>query len=288
MAFPASERATHRWLRERSAAGELLGVDFETMGAMQLYRASDALMAHRGAIEAHLFDAAMGLFDLEPTVTLYDLTNTYFEGAAAAMPKAACGHSKEKRSDCPLLTLGLVLDAGGFVRRSQVFAGSVREHETLEGMLAALGAPAGALVVMDRGIATGDRVDWLRAAGYRYLVVSRERRRRFDADAAVAHGTRTGGRCIAGASRLPLPRRILQHRRCATGRLAAALYETRLRTTNATRYPTSLRSTRIVFPPPRLARGRTPVGHVTGRVPTPPTVGSTATQRWRLDLFHYF
>ena len=34
MAFPASERATHRWLRERSAVGELLGVDFETVGAI--------------------------------------------------------------------------------------------------------------------------------------------------------------------------------------------------------------------------------------------------------------
>ena len=67
MAFPASERATHRWLRERSAVGELLGVDFETVGAMQLYRASDALMAHREAIEAHLFDAAMELFDTRPT-----------------------------------------------------------------------------------------------------------------------------------------------------------------------------------------------------------------------------
>ena len=192
MAFPASERATHRWLRERSAAGELLGVDFETMGAMQLYRASDALMAHREAIEAHLFDAAMGLFDLEPTVTLYDLTNTYLEGAAADLPKAARGHSKEKRSDCPLLTLGLVLDGSGFVRRSRVFAGDVREHDTLRTMLAALDAPAGALVVMDRGIATEDRVTWLREAGYRYLVVSRERKRTFDADAAVAHDTRTG------------------------------------------------------------------------------------------------
>ena len=105
MAFPASERATHRWLRERSAAGELLGVDFETVGAMQPYRASDALMAHREAIEAHLFDAAMELFDTRPTVTLFDLTNTYLEGGAAAMPKALRGHSKEKRSDCPLLTL---------------------------------------------------------------------------------------------------------------------------------------------------------------------------------------
>ena len=192
MAQPASERATMRWLRGRSAAGELLGVDFETMGAMQLYRASDALMAHRAAIEEHLFDAAAELFGIAPTVTLYDLTNTYFEGAAAKMPKAARGHSKEKRDDCPLLTLGLVLDGSGFVRRSEVFSGSVREQDTLESMLAALGAPAGALVVMDRGIATEDRVAWLREAGYRHLVVSRERRRAFDAAAATAHVTRSG------------------------------------------------------------------------------------------------
>ena len=87
-------------------------------------------MAHREAIEHHLFDRAMDL-DLHPTVTLYDLTNTYFEGEAGGQPKARRGHSKEKRTDCPLLTLGLVLDASGFVRRSQVFAGNVREHHTL-------------------------------------------------------------------------------------------------------------------------------------------------------------
>ena len=175
MARPGSERATGRWLGERSALGELLEVDFETMGPMQLYRASDALMAHRETIERHLFDRAMGLFDLHPTVTLYDLTNTFFEGAAALQPKAKRGHSKDKRTDCPLLTLALVLDASGFVRRSQVFAGNVREHHTLADMLDALNAPREALVVMDRGIATEDRVQWLRDNGYRYLVVSRQR-----------------------------------------------------------------------------------------------------------------
>ena len=63
LAAPASERATHRWLQQRSGLGELLGVDFETVGAMQLYRASDVLVKHREAIEEHLFDRAMGLFD---------------------------------------------------------------------------------------------------------------------------------------------------------------------------------------------------------------------------------
>ena len=86
----------------------------------------------------------MGLFDLQPTVTLFDLTNTFFEGAASRQPKAQRGHSKDKRSDCRLLTLGLVLDGAGFVRRSQVFAGRVDEPRTLAGMLEALaGAPGG-------------------------------------------------------------------------------------------------------------------------------------------------
>ncbi len=191
LAQPASERATHRWLQTRSGLGELLGVDFETVSSMQLYRASDALVKHREAIEAHLFHRAMGLFDLQPTVTLYDLTNTYFEGEAGEQPQARRGHSKEKRSDCPLLTLGLMLDASGFMRRSQVFAGNVKEHRTLAGMLEALRAPTGALVVMDRGVATDDCITWLRDNGYRYLVVSRERRRQFDADAAVSIQTQS-------------------------------------------------------------------------------------------------
>ena len=191
LAAPGSERATHRWLRDTSALGDLLQVDFENYSLMQLYRASDALMAHREAIEAHLFGAAMTLFDLQPTVTLYDLTNTYFEGDAGSQEKAQRGHSKEKRSDCPLLTLGLMLDASGFVRRSQVFAGNVSEPHTLAEMLTALQAPKGALVVMDRGIATQDRITWLAAQGYRYLVVSRERKRTFDLAAAMTVTTAT-------------------------------------------------------------------------------------------------
>ena len=191
LAAPGSERATHRWLRDTSALGDLLDVDFENYSLMQLYRASDALMAHREAIEDHLFGAAMTLFELQPTVTLYDLTNTYFEGDAGSQEKAQRGHSKEKRSDCPLLTLGLMLDASGFVRRSQVFAGNVSEPHTLAEMLSALQAPKGALVVMDRGIATQDNITWLAAQGYRYLVVSRERKRTFDLASAMTVTTAT-------------------------------------------------------------------------------------------------
>ena len=191
MGQPGSERASWRWLCERSGLGELLEVDFEAMSLMRLYRVSDALMAHREAIEKHLFEQVTELFGLGHTVTLYDLTNTFFEGEAADQPKAQRGHSKEKRSDCALLTLGLVLDGSGFVRRSEVFAGRVDEDKTLEPMLKALHAPADALVVMDAGIATEDNVAWLRDNGYRYLVVSRQRTRRFDPERSIAIETRS-------------------------------------------------------------------------------------------------
>jgi len=185
MAAPGSERATHRWLDERSGLGELLDVDYTAMGLSTLYRASDRLLRHKNALEERLFRRVNDLFGLSTTVTLYDLTNTYFEGELEENLKARRGHSKEKRTDCPLVTLGLVLDGSGFVRRSETFEGNVREAQTLEAMLEGLGAPADALVVMDRGVATEANLDWLKGQGYRYLVVSRERTRHFDPERAI-------------------------------------------------------------------------------------------------------
>jgi transposase len=192
MAKPASELSTWQWLQARSALGELTDTDYAAMSHMSLYRASDALMRHRSALEEHLFGTIETLFGLEQTVTLYDLTNTYFEGAAEANPKARHGRSKEKRSDCPLVTLGMVLDGSGFVRRSKTFAGNVSEGATLEVMLAGLNAPAGAMVIMDAGIATEANLAWLAKHGYRYLVVRRAGARQFDGTRAVTIETAGG------------------------------------------------------------------------------------------------
>lgn len=185
MAAPGSELSTWRWLRERSALGELLDVDFEAMPLMRLYRVSDLLVRHREAIEQALFGRVEALFGLATTVTLYDLTNSHFEGTVAANPSAKRGRSKQKRSDCPLVTLGLVLDGSGFVRRSKMFAGNVAEASTLQDMLKDLAAPSAALVIMDAGIATEANITWLKQQGYRYLVVSRERTRHFDPEQAI-------------------------------------------------------------------------------------------------------
>ena len=191
LAAPASERATHRWLQERSGLGELLGVDFETVGAMQLYRASDALVKHRadrGASVRPRDGAVRPAADGDALRPDQHLLRGRGERPAAG----ATGHSKEKRSDCPLLTLGLMLDASGLraplegLRRQRP-----RTPDAGRDSARTLEAPAGALVVMDRGVATDAGVTWLRDNGYRYLVVSRERHRRFDADAAVSLQTQS-------------------------------------------------------------------------------------------------
>jgi hypothetical protein len=185
MAHPGSELATHAWLQQRSALGELIGFDYEAMDLNRLYRASDALYKHREALQDHLFAQAQSIFGFGETITLYDLTNTYFEGIAAGVSKARRGHSKECRSDCPLVTLAMALDGSGFPRRSRVFAGNASEPATLKDMLTGLGAPPGATVVMDAGIATEANLTWLRAQGYHYVVVSRLRERQFDPEGAT-------------------------------------------------------------------------------------------------------
>ena len=192
MARPASEMATWQWLREESALGELIDCDFNAMALSRMYRVTDVLMKHREAIERHVFERVRTLFGLEQTITLYDLTNTYFEGDLETCTKAARGHSKEKRSGCPLVTLGLVLDGSGFVRRSRLFEGHAVESRTLAPMLEGLAAPAHALVIMDAGIATSANIDWLTQQGYRYLVVSRERARQFDENQSVTIENRKG------------------------------------------------------------------------------------------------
>ena len=64
-----------------------------------------------------------------------------------------------------------------------------------------------ALVVMDRGVATEAAIGWLRDNRYRYLVVSRERHRQFDAEAAVAVRTQSNHTVHLHRSSRPTPAR---------------------------------------------------------------------------------
>lgn len=175
---PSSERATHLWLQDMTALDELLDADFADLSQDRVYKTSDLLLRHKKQIEDHLRSRECSLFKLEEKIILYDLTNTFFEGSGRYNSKAHFGRSKEKRSDCPLVTLGLVLDADGFPKRTEVFEGNVSEPGTLAGMITTLAfadMQTRPLIVMDAGIATQSNILWLKGNGYDYIVVSRKK-----------------------------------------------------------------------------------------------------------------
>ena len=186
---PGSEVSTVNYLRNNSALDEILNTDFSNLHKNRLYKISDLLLKNQGAIESALYQKEQELFSFSEVVTLYDLTNTYFEGDSLGNDNAALGHSKEKRTDCKLVTLALVLDASGFPKKSHIFKGNISEASTLESMLNAL-ADKKPIVVMDAGIATEDNINWLNDNDYKYLVISRKRNQSLpDIDGVVVKNT---------------------------------------------------------------------------------------------------
>jgi len=177
---PSSERKTHLWLKDISGIDELMDTDFSMLSQDRVYKVSDMLLKNKEAIEEHLSLKERNLFNLEEKIILYDLTNTFFEGSGKYNKKAHFGRSKEKRNDSPLVTLGLVLDADGFPKRSNVFDGNVSEPKTLENMIKDLSAYKPLVkptIVLDAGIATEANIKWLKGNNYSYLVVSRKRKK---------------------------------------------------------------------------------------------------------------
>jgi transposase len=174
---PASELATHQWLQFRSGIDELMGTDFSRLSRNAVYKVADNLLKHREVIEKQLELKEKDLFSFTDTIVLYDLTNTYFEGKAGGIELAARGKSKEKRSDCPLVTLGLVLNPEGFPKKSCILPGNISEPKTLEQSIKQLHESCNEqlIVVLDAGIATNENLEYLRKHKYKYIVASRSR-----------------------------------------------------------------------------------------------------------------
>lgn len=174
---PDSERSTYSWLRNNSGLGELLDFDFKKSSLDKLYRISDTLLPLKGALENHFETIESKFHGYNSTIALYDLTNTYMEGRNESNPKATHGLSKEKRNDCPLVTMGLVMNEHGFLHRTSILPGNASEPKTLKEMIENLSVHQSLIkptIILDAGIATKDNLAWLRSNGYTYVVSARE------------------------------------------------------------------------------------------------------------------
>lgn len=175
LAVAKSELGMYEWLKNESALDEIIKTDFSKLALRKVYEITDVLLSKKNAIEKYLERKEKTLFDLEDKIVLYDLTNTYFEGRPNNK-KAKRGKSKENRTDAPLITLGLVLNKEGFVKKSRIYEGNVSEPKTLNQVIEDIKIlDKKPILIMDKGIATKDNLKWLRENRYPYIVASRKK-----------------------------------------------------------------------------------------------------------------
>jgi transposase len=181
MIHPSSELETSRWLESESSLCEMLSLQ-KTPDHRKLYTAARTLYGEKEKVEDFLYQHFSSQHPDRMRLCLYDLTNFYFEGRKEDSTLAQFGRSKEKRSDAKLISLALLTDGQGFVRRSKFYRGNISDPSTLREVISELEVDskkdAGLfdskpVAVMDAGIATEDNLEYLRSKGFDYICVSR-------------------------------------------------------------------------------------------------------------------
>jgi transposase len=170
---PSSELYIAEHFYRQSALADLLGVPADKVDDNRLYRALDELLPHKPALEAFLKQRFGELFALEYDLLLYDVTSTYFEGHARANPLAQRGYSRDHRSDCKQVCIGLVVTRGGLPLGYEVFAGNRHDSTTLEQIVTTMEARYGQaqrIWALDRGMVSEDNLDFLKAGQRQYIV----------------------------------------------------------------------------------------------------------------------
>jgi transposase len=166
---PGSEWRLHRQWFEQSAMGDLLDEDFSLVEKNALYRCLDQVLKHKEQLFGHLRQRWQDLFGAHFDVLLYDLTSTYFESDPPfeETDKRRFGYSRDKRSDCVQVVIGLILTPEGFPLAYEVFPGNTSDKTTLRGFLRKIEEQYGKaerVWLMDRGIPTEEVLREMRSS----------------------------------------------------------------------------------------------------------------------------
>ena len=159
----------------RTALEDLSGIAPELINDDRLYRGLDQLGKHKDRLCEHLMQRYRDWFGVRFEFLLYDVTSTYFEGQALGNTKAARGYSRDQRSDCKQVCIGLVCTPEGLPLNYEVFAGNRVDVTTVEDVVRKMEARFGQaerIWVMDRGMVSEANIDFLRARKALYIVGS--------------------------------------------------------------------------------------------------------------------
>ncbi len=188
---PTSERGTIRWSQNMSWLWELTWANYNKLSHKTVYSLLKKLEKNQEAIEKHLENKESEIFP-DDTIILYDLTNVYFEWKWILNNYAQYWRSKERRSDCLLMWIWLIINQNGFVKTSKVFKWNESEPFTFETMIDDMEKKKKNLnnnlndtesiptlpfrkptVIIDAWIATEKNITLLKEKNYTYVVVKR-------------------------------------------------------------------------------------------------------------------
>jgi len=170
---PSSELHIAEHYYRSTAMHELLGVAAEKVYDERLYRALDKLLPHKEALETYLKHRLGELFNLEYDLLLYDVTSTYFEGEANRNPMAQRGYSRDKRSDCKQVCIGLVVSKCGMPLGYKVFNGNRTDVTTLKEIVETMErhyGKADRIWIGDRGMMSKKNIEFLKSGNRRYII----------------------------------------------------------------------------------------------------------------------
>lgn len=170
---PTSELGLAEDVYERLALSDLFGVPAGKVNEDRLYRALDKLLAHKERIERHLKERLGELFGLSYDLVLYDVTSTYFEGRMNGNEDAQRGYSRDGRGNCKQVCIGLAVTREGLAIGHEVFAGNRHDSTTLEEVVETMEkryGKADRIWVVDRGMVSQERMEFLGREGRRYIV----------------------------------------------------------------------------------------------------------------------
>ncbi len=186
-----------------------------------LYRALDLLASHKEELEKYLFWYDRDLLNMQVDIVLYDLTTLRFESTRTDLGDLRkFGYSKERRSDCTQVVLGLICTPDGLPLGFEVYPGNTFEGKTIKDIVEKLREKyciRRFIFVGDRGLLSKKNLEELRGSekigqfivGMKLAVVKKRHEEFYDIsrykfinnDLAVYETTHDGDRCIITWSR---------------------------------------------------------------------------------------
>lgn len=159
---PVSKLALYdNWL-ERLYPG-MIDHDIELQ---HIYRSLDLLAQHKEEIERFLYQWDKDLFTLNVDVVLYDLTTLRFESTREDLDDLRrFGYSKEMRTDCTQIVLGLLTDTNGIPLCFEVHPGNTFEGKTLSDIVEKMEKKFSIrrfIFIADRGLFSFENLDHIR------------------------------------------------------------------------------------------------------------------------------